>query len=278
MTAPSSPDDLAGIERSWRRWASLLVVGFVAFSLLLGMIVLPEHDQPDTDLFTAICRALGVPGYEAAPPVPRAPAVAPASDVVWTGDLRRQLGEGKAERGAVVVKDNCAACHGEDGLSTDNDQIPSLASQSAEAMYKELRDFQSGARSSDIMGPPAKALNAQQIADVAAYYERLAPAKIAVAADGVMPEIVQLAKEGDVARGIPGCESCHGVSKSGPEGAPQLVGQPLPYLERQLAAFANASRGNDLFERMRTIARDLTRDEMHRLAIYYSGNPIPAHK
>jgi cytochrome c553 len=126
------------------------------------------------------------------------------------------------------------------------------------------------------MAPPAKALDAQQMADVAAYYERIPPVKRAVAAEGVSPDVVRLANEGDAARGIPGCESCHGMSKSGPEGAPLLVGQPLPYLERQLAAFKSAARGNDLFERMRSIARELTQDEMHRLAIYYSGNPIPA--
>jgi cytochrome c553 len=278
MTAPTSPDDLAGIERSWRRWATLLIAGFVVLSLLLGLVVLPEHDQPGTDLFTAICRALGVPGYEPAPPAPQGAALAPASDVVWTGDLRRQLGAGSADRGAALAKDNCAACHGADGLSTDNDQIPSLASQNAEAIYKELRDYQSGARPSDLMAPQAKGLSTQQMADVAAYYEGIAPAKIAVAATGVVPNIVRLATEGDAARGIPGCDSCHGMSKSGPEGAPLLVGEPLPYLERQLAAFKNASRRNDLFERMRTIARELTQEELHQLAIYYSGNRVPAYK
>jgi cytochrome c553 len=278
MAAPSSPDDIAGIERSWRRWASLLIVGFVAFSLLLGLIVLPERGQPGTDLFTVICRALGVPGYASVPPMPQAAAVAPASDVVWTGDLRRQLAAAGKERGAAVAKESCATCHGEDGLSTDQDQIPNLAAQTNEALFKELRDYQTGARASDLMAPPAKALDTRQIADVAAYYEGIAPARRAVAAAGVAPDIVRLANEGDVARGIPGCESCHGMSKSGPEGAPLLVGQPQPYLERQLGAFKSAARGNDLFERMRTIARELTQDEMHRLAIYYSGNPIPAYK
>ena len=45
------------------------------------------------------------------------------------------------------------------------------------------------------------------------------------------------------------------------------------YIEQQLKSFASAERGNDFFERMRSIARLLTPDEMHRLAIYYGGSP-----
>jgi cytochrome c553 len=55
--------------------------------------------------------------------------------------------------------------------------------------------------------------------------------------------------------------------------APILLGQSASYLEQQLKNFAADASSNDIFERMRTIAGELTPDEMHRLAIYYGGMP-----
>ena len=44
------------------------------------------------------------------------------------------------------------------------------------------------------------------------------------------------------------------------------------YIERQLAAFAQGIRQNDILEQMRIIAGQLTPDEMHALAMFY-GTP-----
>ncbi len=46
-------------------------------------------------------------------------------------------------------------------------------------------------------------------------------------------------------------------------------------MELRWATIAAAGRSDDSFERMRAIARQLTPDEMHGLAVYYSGNPAP---
>lgn len=54
-----------------------------------------------------------------------------------------------------------------------------------------------------------------------------------------------------------------------------LLGQSSAYLEQQLQLFASGERSGDLFGRMRTIARQLTPEEMRGLAIYYGGNPVP---
>lgn len=278
MATRSHLSETDAADRAWRRWAACLIAGFVLIGLLLGIVVLPARDQPGGDFFTVLCRALGIPGYETLSTQSPGATAAPVSQVAWTGELRRMLAHGDRERGSTIAKDNCATCHGDDGLSTDKDLIPNLAAQSDEAIFKELRDYQTGARVSELMTPPVQALDAQQMADVAAFYAAMPPASEAVAAEGVSPDIVRLVSDGDAARGVPGCDSCHGASKSGPEGAPLLVGMPLSYLERQLQNFANGSRHNDLFERMRTIARILTPDEIHRLAIYYSGNPLPQYK
>jgi cytochrome c553 len=73
---------------------------------------------------------------------------------------------------------------------------------------------------------------------------------------------------GDPARGIPPCAACHGPGDH-KLGAPQLKTQQPAYIERQLAAFAQGFRQNDVNEMMRTIAAQLTPDEMHVIAEFY---------
>lgn len=54
-------------------------------------------------------------------------------------------------------------------------------------------------------------------------------------------------------------------------GAPPLKGQQPAYIERELAAFAQGMRQNDINEPMRTIAGQLTPGEMHAVAVYYGA-------
>jgi cytochrome c553 len=82
---------------------------------------------------------------------------------------------------------------------------------------------------------------------------------------------IRLAFAGDPARGIAPCAACHGPAGTA-RGAPSLKGQQPAYIERQLAAFAQGMRQNDINEQMRTIASQLTPDEMHVIAEFY-GTP-----
>jgi cytochrome c553 len=75
---------------------------------------------------------------------------------------------------------------------------------------------------------------------------------------------------GDPQRRIAPCSSCHGPGGY-KLGAPPLEGQYSAYIERQLAAFAQGIRQNDIYEQMRSIARHLTADEMKALAEYYAA-------
>ncbi len=268
------PTEPSAADRSWCLWASVLVGAFTLISLILALIVLPSRSETRFDPFTAICRALGIPGYAKIPPDPgAATASAPVSNVAWTVETRRLLSNASATRGATVAKDTCGVCHGEDGKSVDPAQFPNLAGQSEAAIFKELRDFQSGDRKSDIMQPLAASLTEQQISDVAAYFATRPRADLRAADSGVLLKISTLARIGDPARAIPSCDSCHGLSRSGPEAAPLLLGQSSPYLEQQLKDFGTGERHNDFFKRMRTIAHQLTPDEERRLAIYYQGMP-----
>ena len=72
---------------------------------------------------------------------------------------------------------------------------------------------------------------------------------------------------------MPGGIAGHSCDGPGAQklGAPPLRGQQAAYIERQLAAFAQGMRQNDINEQMRTIAAQLTPDEMHAVAVYYGA-------
>jgi cytochrome c553 len=77
-------------------------------------------------------------------------------------------------------------------------------------------------------------------------------------------------QQGDPQRGIPPCSACHGPGGY-KLGAPALQGQHADYIERQLAAFAQGIRQNDIFEQMCMITEQLTPDEMHAVAAFYGA-------
>lgn len=60
----------------------------------------------------------------------------------------------------------CVACHGADGLGLAAAGFPRLAGLPAGYLRKQLEDFKSGARSSPVMQPLAKALTEEEIGTV----------------------------------------------------------------------------------------------------------------
>jgi len=151
---------------------------------------------------------------------------------------------------------------------------PTLAGMDAAVIYKQLDDYRAGKRSWSAMNGIAQALSQQASADVAAYYASdtngLASAASKWDPPGQDTPAVRLIFDGDPSRGIPPCAACHGPNEI-KLGAPLLKGQQPAYIERQLAAFAQGMRQNDIDERMRTIASQLTPREMHSLAEFYAA-------
>lgn len=262
-------------DRSWRKWATLAVGGILLAGALLGFLALPlvQQSRVAVDPFDAICRAIGIaPGSPAVPQPLAAGEPAPASLVAWTPETIEELSAGERALGAETAAQVCVACHGENGFSPDP-QFPMLLGQSAAAIYKQLHDYQSGKRVSDIMQPIVAGLSEEQIRAVAVFYSSLArgaldPQGVAMARDPVVAHLVEF---GDPARALPPCASCHGLRAGGPIETPTLAGQHRDYLVQQLILFAEGTRHNDLYGRMRAISSALTPEEIERLASYYAG-------
>ncbi len=271
---PPVPAEQEALDRPWRLWASIAIIAFVLVSALLGFLILPESEEPGFDPWAAICRSIGIPGFEQsdAPPATTSAPAAQASTVAWTPGARKLVANADPRQGAETAAQICVACHGKDGVGIAP-TYPNLTHQSASAIFKQLKDYKAGARTGGqavVMTSMVAALDDQQMANVAAYYASLAPRVTDYGAAAVPKEIVRLVKIGSPARALPPCDACHGVNMSGPEESPVLLGQSAEYFEQQLNAFAAGERRNDTYGRMRIFARALAPEEIKHLALYYA--------
>ena len=76
--------------------------------------------------------------------------------------------------------------------------------------------------------------------------------------------------------GLTGQVTAWGAGTSRPNNLDLVIRLPdcrAAYIERQLAAFAQGMRRNDINEQMRIIAAQLTPVEMHTLGVYYGAQP-----
>jgi cytochrome c553 len=262
----------------WPRiaWGTIAVVFIVSF--LIGFIVLGRFQQngPALGTWAAFCRAVGLSADRRPATEPQPPQRTPTR-IAWTRETMARIASGSEQHGAFLALD-CAACHGEGGVSPST-LIPTLAGMNPAVIYKQLDDYRSGKRLWGVMSAIATVLSDQDSADVAAYFARRPYGLAAVAPEGP-PEggrslrqrdpSLRLVFAGDPERGVPPCAACHGPGAE-KLGAPALRGQHREYIERQLAAFAQGMRQNDINEQMRVIARELTPAEMHALAVYYGA-------
>lgn len=260
---------LISLRNPWFTASAGAVLILFLFTVFVGFVWLPsaQNDALFKGLLNAICSAAGVPRAwlsEASPPVqPKAPV----SSVVLTPDmLGGPSSGGSVGRGATLAL-RCTMCHGARGVSAAN--TPNLAGQYEASIYKELRDFQSGARTSAVMAPMVVGLGDQDLRDLSAYYASLPRGNVSAAQQAhAMPNIVAT---GSPMRNIAPCGSCHG-DMAIKLGAPWLGPQPHDYLKSQLEAFANDRRHNDISAQMRNIARNMTADEINASASYYAGS------
>ena len=180
------------------------------------------------------------------------------------------LGKEKSEA------ERCQECHGPQGqgsLSEPDGKFAKLAGQYPEYIVKQIRDFRSGARKNDVMAIMARSIDDGDLADIAAYFA--AQDRMRGDGKGGGADARQLFAQGDAARGIAACASCHGEQGQGKsigkERFPVIGGQDARYLERQLADWRAGERRNSPGAVMNRVAQSLTDREIKSLAAYLSG-------
>lgn len=270
-----APAEQRALDRPWRVWASVIVAVAVAVGALLGFVVIPAGQKENAHLSmqSAMRRAAGLEAGSPAvrQPVSRAQSL-PVSQVSWDPRIMRILTSADPRRGAALSAQVCAACHGDKGLSPSFD-IPSLAGQSSFAIYKQLADYRTGARSHPQMTGVARRLQVADLASIARHYAVASREYAAIGRRDLIgdKEIERLAKEGDSRRRLPACLSCHVNGAGGPIETPVITGQQQDYLLKQLEDYASGARKNDVYGRMRDISAKLTPAERAALARYFQG-------
>jgi cytochrome c553 len=183
--------------------------------------------------------------------------------------------------GAAVA---CVTCHGAKGQGMAAAGFPYLAGQGADYLALQLHDFASGKRENPMMAPIAKALDANQIKAVAAYFSQLPPAidtkALAGTVDTYPPKTetgAWLANRGDWAHDIPACIQCHGPGGIGVGSHfPAIAGLPAPYIREQLVAWKTHKRDPGPMALMGGIASRMSDGQISAVADYFSALPASA--
>ncbi len=148
----------------------------------------------------------------------------------------------------------CTACHGVDGNSK-NPAYPILAGQQADYLVAQLAAFQNGVRKNPMMQGIVKALNKQDMKDIAAFFS------------GVKPESaggdVKLAGAGKSKFAM--CSGCHGADAKGRATFPRLAGQHPAYIIKQLREFKAGVRKSGP---MQAMTAGLSDQDMQAIAAY----------
>ena len=151
----------------------------------------------------------------------------------------------------------CVACHGQNGVSSDN-MWPNLAGQQRDYLVKEISAFRDGTRVDS--GMPAallQGLSDEQVNQLADYFSGLAKAN---------PAPVAAAIPGQNERAY--CVSCHGMTGITVSSIwPNLSAQKEGYLHKQLMDYKSGKRQHPI---MQVIANELTDQQLADVAKYYS--------
>lgn len=165
----------------------------------------------------------------------------------------------------------CQGCHGEEGISAEP-TAPKLAGQYGPYISKQLRNFQEGIRTHQIMSDIAKTINDDDLNDISAYFASRTKMK-GNGSDNQLGK--ELFLHGDMSRMMVACVNCHGVNGKGKTPInsvfPVIGGQHKDYLRVQLINFRAGDRSNSPGGVMNIITQKLTDAELEALADYVSG-------
>ena len=155
----------------------------------------------------------------------------------------------------------CAACHGENGIST-TENVPSLAGQQDQFVQWQLVFFRAGTRKNDQMQPIVDKLSNEEIRNLGAYYASLTPPK------GAKDDDPDLSAKGKQAAQGRRCASCHTETFAGTKAVARIAGQREEYLVKALHDYKSGKRSGGGMAAMADVAYPLSKEEITALAHY----------
>lgn len=173
----------------------------------------------------------------------------------------------------------CTACHGAQGRAGTDGYYPRLAGKPQDYLYHQLLNFRDGRRQYRPMTHLLAGLPDAYLREMAAYFSGQhvpypAPAR-ADASAAALEAGRKLVMDGDAARGLPACASCHGAALGGALPAiPGLLGLPRDYIGAQIGSWKNGLRRAAAPDCMADIANKLTPTDISALAAWLSSQAV----
>jgi cytochrome c553 len=165
-----------------------------------------------------------------------------------------------------VATELCSSCHGPRGDSI-SPTFPKLAGQQKLYIAAQLRALKGKTRADpeahDYMWGIAGTIDDSLIEPLADYYASQPPAPGKAGDAKLVAEGKNLFDNGDSARKIQACATCHGADAQGQAIFPRLAGQHAAYLVRQLQVIQNNLRQAPV---MHGIVTELKPDDIKALA------------
>ncbi len=199
---------------------------------------------------------------------------APASLIVWDAKTRNLLKQADIGEGEKIAQ-TCNTCHGVDGTEATTllDGFPSLSGQRSEYIFKQLMDYKQGKREGlGIMPNFAANLDEVSMASVAVWFSQQELPQRENIKSNVTAAVKKMVYKGDSARFVPACSGCHGLDGEGSiVDVPALAGMSPSYFTDTMNRLKKGQRHNDIYKRMRLIAKELSDQEITDLAHYYNS-------
>ena len=175
----------------------------------------------------------------------------------------------------------CTTCHGTRGEGrAASGYFPRLAGKPAAYLARQLQDFQDGLRKYAPMEYTVRELNPAYMREIAEYFAAqqvpFAGSPLPAMPAAVLQRGTRLLEEGDQARGIPACASCHGRELTGVEPSiPGLVGLPYDYVSAQLGSWRTHTRATRAPDCMAEVANRLTESDVSAVAAALASRKLP---
>jgi len=192
-------------------------------------------------------------------------AISLAAVVVWLTGIAVAAQNVPAEMREKL--DACAACHGENGVSPNQD-VPSLAAQPDIFTQWQLVYMRDGTRKVEAMEEVVKNMTDSDIRFYGSYFASLPPPvpEHSRPAEAESAEVINLMKPRR-------CANCHDEAMAGKGEMPRLAGQREDYLVKALRDYrSNARRGRGQAVMVEMVST-LTDNDIKLLANYLSRLP-----
>ena len=166
-----------------------------------------------------------------------------------------------AQTAGAAKSDSCAHCHGTDGNSTSS-AYPSLAGQTREYLYRQIKAFKEGQRKNAMMSPAVVVLSDQDMQELAEYFaDQVLVRSTAKTDPGIVAQGKKIASEAQ-------CVACHQPNFKGLNEFPRVSRQKYPYIVKQLKDYRDGTRASDL---MGPTVKNLTDEQIEALAQYLTS-------